>query len=174
MKRFNVKFDVKKAAAMVILAGILNSCGMQRQGQYEGTEFATANGSVSQNQLVMTIQEQENQRVTGTWSSGRGAAPTSSGTFRGVMNGNEIQKIYLTKSNSNSANPIMVGPPMPMGASNVSYMNFDGSVVCLGDYQGTLRFDGNSISGALQPINSFQGMQANICTQLEVDAIRVN
>jgi len=174
MKLFNVKFDAKKAAALAILAGMLTGCGLQRQGQYEGTEFATANGVVSQNQLVMTIQEQDNQRVTGTWSSGRGSAPTSTGTFRGVMNGNEIQKIYLTKTNSSSTNPIMTGGMSPVGVSNVSYMNFDGSVVCLGDYQGTLRFDGNSISGALQPINTYQGLQGNICTQLEVDVIRVN
>ncbi len=171
MKLFNVKFNAKKAAAMAILAGMLTGCGMQRQGQYEGTEYATASGMVSQSQLILTIQEQDNQRVTGTWSAGRGATAATTGTFRGVINGNEIQKIYLTKTNSNSVSPLMNSGSNFMGTSQMSYLSFDGTAVCLGDYQGTLRFDGNSLSGALQPVNTLQG---NICTKLEIDVIRIN
>jgi len=171
MKLFNLKFDAKKAAAVAILAGMLTGCGMQRQGQYEGTEYATANGMVSQSQLILSIQEQDSQRVTGTWSAGRGATAVSTGTFRGIINGNEIQKIYLSKSSSNSVSPMINSGSNFMGTSQMSYLNYDGTAVCLGDYQGTLRFDGESLSGALQPVNT---LQANICTKLEIDVIRIN
>jgi hypothetical protein len=170
MKLFNLKFDAKKTAALAILAGMLSGCGLQRQGQYEGTEVASLDGVSSQSQLILTIEEHDNQRVTGTWSTGRGSTQLTTGTFRGIINGNEIQKVYLSKTAASSSSPITSGLTSFSGVSTYSYISTAG-VVCVGDYQGTLSFDGGSLTGTLEPMSTVMGRP---CASLTVDADQVD
>ena len=163
---------LRKLASAALIAGLLSACGMQRGGQYDGLEAAISNGTtVSTNQLLLTIQETGGDRVSGTWTTMSGTFRTSSGNFTGVLSGNEIQRVVLRKSESltdgqNSSNFL---------TSTISYLSTSG--VCIGQYQGKLRFEGNSIIGSLEPSQNLQNQMTGglgTCSRIDVEVTKLN
>ncbi len=164
-----------RLAATTTLALLAVGCGQNRSGQYQGIEIGRGAGINSAPTSVrLTIQETGSDFINGTWST-----QTSSGSFTGTLTADKVQNILLNKDNlanqngSNTTSPI-TNPYGGSGfTSSTSYLNFDGSIVCLGRYTGSLNFDGNTISGVL---TAAQGsyFQQNICTELEVRASKID
>lgn len=160
------KFSAIAAASLAFLAV---GCGKQRAGQYQGLEIAHSSGSTLPSQVVLTIQETQSDLVSGTWNT-----EFSSGTFTGTLKSDQIQNVLLSKTSSSSASGLTnTGSAAPGYSNSTSYMAYDGSVVCLGRYMGSLKFDGNTVSGSLTPSSSlYQGV--NLCTQIDVNASKVD
>jgi outer membrane lipoprotein-sorting protein len=177
MKLFNVKFDVKKAAAMALLAGVLAGCGMQRQGQYQGIEVVQGNfGMTTQSgirtQATLSIQETGSNRITGTWSTRH-----SNGSFTGFMTADRIQQVILTRGAGNSANSAnFIGNQysMPFVSNQFFVTNPDNTIsaICPGEYAGDLRVEGARIIGSLTP--SSASLMQSPCTQIDIDVSKFN
>ena len=132
------------------------ACGAQRDGRYQGFEYAIMNNQRAGSQSVqLEIRQSGNEFVTGTWKSA-----TSSGTFQGFLREDRLDSLELQRSITGSS-----------GMSDP----------CTGRYTGSLRFDRRRLSGRLTwstgmgLMNSTPGMGYNMgCTAIEVDVSRLS
>jgi hypothetical protein len=148
------------ALAAVALSTLSTACGPRREGRYQGFEYAIMNNQRAGSQSVqLEIRQSGEEFVTGTWKSS-----TSSGSFQGFLREDRIDSLELQR-----------------GTSTTSGM----SDPCTGRYTGSLRFDGQRLTGRLTwstgigLMNSSSGAGLNIglnmgCTAVEIDASRLS
>ena len=184
MKRFNQKQGLQFFAA-ASLAFLAVGCGKQRQGQYQGTEIVQVNASALsylptnsgspssfRAQVALHIQETNSELVSGSWSS-----KSANGSFTGYLMSDQITNLVLNRSASSSVSSL-TNSAYPV---SVAYSTTDGSIaaICTGEYMGSIKFDGDRMTGTLQPTNNNPMYaqyysQSGQCTQIDVDAVKIS
>ncbi|MBU6376013.1 MAG: hypothetical protein KGQ59_08465 [Bdellovibrionales bacterium] len=176
MKLFKNSKRTQKYSAVVAasLAFLAVGCGKQRAGQYHGVEVGQnpITNTSAPTQVVLSIQESQSDFVSGTWET-----ESSSGTFTGTLKSDQIENVWLTKGTKTSSNG------STSALTNSAYY-LTQEVPCLGKYNGSLKFDGKTISGTLRNTAAQQGtngttsmlitMTPGACVEISVNASKID